>query len=437
MGDTRYLKKIRRGWYVQIAVPVDLQPLIGKKVVIRSLRTRNLEEAQVLRWEVAGQIKAWFHHLRQQPATADLVALAKKGRAIIEAGGSSPADMQWGLDRRIEEDARRRFGIDPATGDPVAPETVLAEYDRLRRIIEGSTGTLISEALESHLQEIGRRVRGQTLKARRRRVEAFQAHIGDQEVQTITRAHAGDYITRVLVPAPGSIKTKRDTVSDLSTFFGWCEQRGITDHNPFHRMAGTIRDTSRGTAERKQARRRPWSDAEIRRLRRAMAEHLKPDDPLHLVVEIGLYSGMRLNEICSMRRANVHGGAFHVVEGKTDAAIRAVPIHPRLEALIAAQAGPWLVPGLRPGGEDGKRSHGISKRFGRYVRQWGFTDRRLTFHSFRHGFITKLEQAGVPLPTIQLIVGHARQGETLRTYSAGTTQAQLAAAVARVEYEGV
>lgn len=59
-------------------------------------------------------------------------------------------------------------------------------------------------------------------------------------------------------------------------------------------------------------------------------------------------------------------------EGKTERSVRQVPIHPIIQPLIKRFAEDlkdgFLLPGLKPGGADKKKGHGISKRIGRHIR---------------------------------------------------------------------
>jgi integrase len=49
----------------------------------------------------------------------------------------------------------------------------------------------------------------------------------------------------------------------------------------------------------------------------------------------------------------------------------------------------------------------------------------VNLHSFRRWFITKAEQADIAPWVIAAVVGHARQGMTLGTYSRGPSEEQL------------
>lgn len=62
------------------------------------------------------------------------------------------------------------------------------------------------------------------------------------------------------------------------------------------------------------------------------------DDEMKAVTAIGAYSGMRLNEICTLRESsikNVEGVlCFEITEGKTKSAARIVPVHSKIIPLV-------------------------------------------------------------------------------------------------------
>ena len=49
----------------------------------------------------------------------------------------------------------------------------------------------------------------------------------------------------------------------------------------------------------------------------------------------------------------------------------------------------------------------VGKWFGRLVSSLGLTDPRLVIHSLRHGGITKLHSAAVPVNIVETLVGHS------------------------------
>jgi integrase len=81
----------------------------------------------------------------------------------------------------------------------------------------------------------------------------------------------------------------------------------------------------------------------------------------------------------------------------------------------------------------GDRSVDLSKRLGRRLRSFGFTDKSLVAsHSWRHRAATLLEQAGIVRDTCDYLLGHARPGEGRGRYSKGPSDEQLVAAARAV-----
>jgi len=141
-----------------------------------------------------------------------------------------------------------------------------------------------------------------------------------------------------------------------------------------------------------------------------------------------MYTGMRIDEICSLRAEDVvdeHGiPCLQITSGKTHAAVRLVPVHSALKPLIDAlkeEANKkgrdgYLLSGLVPGGPGAKRSWNIQKAFGRRKAALGFPKEQV-FHSLRGTFITKLKRAGAPVMLVKEIVGHHVNDLTFGQYS--------------------
>jgi len=137
---------------------------------------------------------------------------------------------------------------------------------------------------------------------------------------------------------------------------------------------------------------------------------------------IGLYSGMRLEEIAQLRHADlkrdVDGRVFiHVTdegEGqrlKTKSSRRGVPVHPLLtslglEALFVPGRRGWVFPELKLAGRPPKRGGQFSEDFTAYRRAVGVYQNLVDFHSFRHTLVTELREAGVDAGVVAFLAGH-------------------------------
>ncbi|MDO2432900.1 site-specific integrase [Enterobacter bugandensis] len=153
------------------------------------------------------------------------------------------------------------------------------------------------------------------------------------------------------------------------------------------------------------------------------------DDEMKAVTAIGAYSGMRLNEICTLRESsikNIEGVlCFEITEGKTKSAARIVPVHskiiPLLKSLLkTTHSGFLFYHASITDRADGKRSTWHTQQFTRAKRKalGEPAAERKVFHSLRHAFVQQLDRAQVPEDRIALLVGHERGStESFKTYS--------------------
>ena len=154
-------------------------------------------------------------------------------------------------------------------------------------------------------------------------------------------------------------------------------------------------------------------------LRAASASH----DPVRRwVTWLCAYSGARVSEVCQLRKEDVvcidtvWAMKFDPKAGslKTLSSERTVPLHPAvlsrgfLEFVQSADVGP-LFPALPPD-KFGKRGGNGTKVLGRWVRSLGVVDTRLApNHSWRHRLKTSGRRYGLAPDIIDAITGHAHR----------------------------
>ncbi|ENL9314664.1 site-specific integrase [Escherichia coli] len=153
------------------------------------------------------------------------------------------------------------------------------------------------------------------------------------------------------------------------------------------------------------------------------------DDEMKAVTAIGAYSGMRINEICTLRESSIKTIegvlCFEITEGKTKSAARIVPVHSKLIPLVKSllkttHSGFLFYHASITDRADGKRSTWHTQQFTRAKRKaFGeLAAERKVFHSLRHAFVQQLDRAQVPEDRIALLVGHERGNtESFKTYS--------------------
>lgn len=156
------------------------------------------------------------------------------------------------------------------------------------------------------------------------------------------------------------------------------------------------------------------------------------------LILMGTYTGARIEELCRLRVEHiitvdgVH--SFNIVESKTKAGIRVVPIHPALKSVVKR---------LTENSKDGYllqtsshnkydiRSDALGKAFGRLKTIQGFGSQHV-FHSIRKTAITQLVRADVTGTLIAELVGHETGTVTFDVYNQGASAKQKFRAIAKI-----
>ena len=433
-----YLKRRKLGWYVQLPVPLKHQEAMGAKVLTRSLRTRDESEAHKLRHRVIAELQQSINQTvaaaPKAPTAEAILESAARAREGVDAGEVSPVDAVPALDAMVSdflEEQGRKLGVD-AEGHPKVSPEVVATIRRAHHKLTGNPALTLGYQAERYLkQKEASPIRRQTVDDKRRHLDSFLDWIGrDTECKKVTKARASVYVDDVVMPRERAQQTKRAAINEVRQFFDWMELRDVVAMNPFAKLGKMLKESTRG---RQQAR-RPWTNAELLKVLRAVSQ----DDPLWPLAALGAYTGARREDICGLRIDSVEGDVLHVREGKTAAAVRRVPVHPVIQPLVRrlveTSSDGYLLPGLLTGGNDDKRGHLIGKRFLYAKNQAGVTDPRVVFHSFRNSVLTQMDAAGVALSLRQQIVGHERGGVTEGIYTDRAADLRLAAAIEHVSY---
>ena len=135
-----------------------------------------------------------------------------------------------------------------------------------------------------------------------------------------------------------------------------------------------------------------------------------------------IHTGMRINELLTMRRENVFPAAHYMVGGeKTKAGRdRTIPIHPRIQPIIAdwlaGNETEWLLPSKTGNHRDIST---VRKSFDSLMRHCGIQG--VTPHTCRHTAATLMISAGLDPAAIKQILGHADFSTTVNRYTHSDT----------------
>src|SRR5271163_3721505 len=121
MVDHRYLKQRRNGWNLQLPVPRAVQPKLGRKLIVQTLKTRDILVAQERRWAAVAEHKNTFARLAaDSPLTGqDIAAEARRSYEVtLAACELSPPmaepeiDPETGMAEDTPEIAGLRMNLD-------------------------------------------------------------------------------------------------------------------------------------------------------------------------------------------------------------------------------------------------------------------------------------------------------------------------------------
>lgn len=374
-----YLVRERSSCYaVKVSLPLYMRSLFGNRTAfMRSTGTTDIREARVIRDRIMYEFFTIRDRLKPKPQGNNV------DRVLNEL-------------RQVDQYVTQNAGVDFATAR-VCP-------------------SLIQLRDEFIVQHNDRR-KLSTLSKYIKAVEVFTAHFRckDFRLHEINRTMVTDWLD----------KAKQEKASQtLANYLGCLSQLVALAQNRYHDAPKENVFTGHKLDVRHDRESyEPFSGDELAKVYAMLDEEMKA------VAMVGMYSGMRLNEICSLQISNIKTvegvWCFEVTEGKTRNAARLVPIHSRLIALVKRliqdnHNGFLFYHASITERADGKRSTWHTQRFTRAKRkalgEQG-TERKV-FHSLRHEVAQQLDRNQVAEDRIALLMGHERgKTEAFKTYS--------------------
>ncbi|WPO28683.1 site-specific integrase [Pseudomonas sp. BO3-4] len=455
MPDNLIQKKGESTWYVRLAIPADVQKAIGCKVRIRSLKTGLRKEAKEASLPYLAQWKAEIAAARAQVQNRKenwKVEVALMGSAM----------------EKLTHKALQKFVKGPPTDLPAAvsafnEKLARGHADTARKATEtyGLTATEVAEAKEllrtpaAYLGTLNAKAVVAITPARLKAFREFRESRGgapkhvDQQVSKLERLSEFlkqealpinfDTVDQWLKSLNRAPKTLSQYLMAGTAFWKWAakyDERWRVEYkdkvNPFtgHELP------QGGGSETAGQDREIYTRTDALKLHKAALE--KKDQPLADLILLGWYTGGRIEELCKFTKDSVITvdgiPCFDFPRSKSKASKRVVPVHPSLlptiNRLIKDSTDTFLIP-TNSHDHYGKRSHAISKAFGRLRTAAGFSKLHV-FHGFRHTVVTELIRADVPDALAKELVGHETGSVTHDVYSKGASAAQKLTAISKI-----
>ena len=442
--NKQYLKKRHNVWWLRIRIPANAKELMGKTELWKNLKTRDLAEANMKKHKEIGLMyEEIAQALRDYEGIADKlskeVQISKYAEYLreekITSGGNDIEDtsiikldlLEGKLDKVYDSKvAQAILNSDDPQWEGQEPNS-LAKKNFIKSLkLTDQSYSSLSLVSKKFLAEEYKSLKNSSFRRKKTHIQNFINWTSDRDITKIDKKIVGEYITSIINknnPAPATIS---NIVSNVGSLFSWAEGRGYIVFNPFYNLKLPKKNkVSQG--------RKPWSDENIMTFLKS--ELIGVNE--FIATCVSLYSGMRLDEICNIQKTVINDNCFKVLEGKTKASRRKIPIHPVLKPLVErfldSKEEVYLIKGIKSGGYDNTRSWNFQKKLTRLRQKLGMPE-GVVFHTLRNTFATHMENLGIPRNHTSQIMGHKDSNMALDIYSAGLAIEPLVKSMKKLTY---
>jgi len=409
----------RRGlWFAVMEIPLALRPRFGGKVrFLKSLGTDSKATAMRRSGPIVAMWKRDIAAAKGNPNDNDAEWLR---RAIRNAKSE---DERKGIVEQIEDTA---YWVGAVNVEQLG----MSPYDNpeAKAFFSRATSHEFLDDLDGWLAMSNATARTQAMQ--QSVVEDFAKSF--PLVEDIDRPSVKRWVMAKLVDGL-SPRTVNRFVSVLRSYYRHLVTLGIAvDSEPFSRL-----EVARGhSKESERTVRQAFTPGEVVRL--LEVARAKGDEALASIIDLARWTGARREELASLRCSEISlsEGYFTVIDAKTKAGNRDVPIHSKLAATMArlteVSRDGYVISGLTST-KFGHRSDVVGKRFGKLKTKLGFGE-QLVLHSIRKTVASQLENAGVAEGVVADILGHDKPSMTYGLYSGGASLETKRTAVEKLNY---
>lgn len=403
-----YLEKRYRTWYVVLDIPKALRPKFGdKRRFVQSLKTESRTVADRAKLQILAEWQRQLERARTgSEGLEDMVSHFRSQLDRIEQYDGPHEDMRawWAgvLKGGVSPEATEAVGV--AMGE----RFLLTEYQN-------------RWASRGQVQEATKKAKLQKLKVLTKRFR----YADEITTRSLLEWVENDLIGR----QPLSSGTLRNYFTVWRDYWSYLERwHDLDQRNPFEQ--GILSDLQR-LATRPTIR-QVWEPEEYWDLLSGLDE----GDPLHSLVQLAAYTGLRKTLLCSLKLEDIQEDRFTVHKSKYEIVSREFPIHSKLVPVfqrLRKQTKTELLFNIESGQEE-RFSHTIGERFRVHKVRKGYGAGKV-LHSFRHTVASQLHKAQVPYYLVDLMLGWSVKGGStgLRTYTKADFD-QIRQAIEEVRY---
>ena len=308
--DGKYLVQKGRTWYVRLAIPKKVQDILGGQEFVKSLKTRDYQEAKLLKHKYldkyAQMISAAKKQLRSNRSKED--QLIDCGLMLRQINEQQPlTDDSWNSDV-LESKLEDLWGPEIAHSvlnahhhDYKGTQVPIGIVEVLKDAYKASDldTALLSLIKDKFIEVQKRSLKEYTCSRKLMNLERFIGWYGDKDIRSVQKKHVSEFLSELIERENYAKNTIDGILGDLSSFFNWAEGSGLVSHNPVNGVSKVI-PIPKGKSIDDQSN-LPYTDDMLCR----WFDHIKEEPMIFGISCIGLYSGMRLDEICSLKKEDV------------------------------------------------------------------------------------------------------------------------------------
>lgn len=407
----KYLQKRRRVWYAVLEIPKSLRPSFnGKPRLVQSLQTESQTEAERLVLGVVATWKAIFEAKRNGTAPSDAIAALKAEAEELRLKGWDSFDIKY-----HQRDVAEFFEDDGLIAAAGALHGEFKQFDLY---------------IEDYIAQAGGTPKTKDMKTSDLRRFASKFPYTDE----VSRLQVMDWVDHELMAEQKlSAATCRRIISACRGYWAYLERHHKLDiPQPFDKVVPSA--PRKKTKEDVRKRRKHFGRGDYQKL---LDGSQRRSEALSALIQLGAYTGARIEELCSLKLDNVTEDRFKIEDSKTSAGIREIPIHTHIRKLVAQlkkdSTDGYLLSGLTLN-KYNDRSNAVGKQFGRLKAGLGYGP-DYVFHSLRKGVATQLETAGIAENVTARLLGHDFRTMSYGLYSGGVSFEVLAKALGRISWK--
>ncbi|WP_135076768.1 tyrosine-type recombinase/integrase [Terasakiella sp. SH-1] len=422
----RYIVKQKQGYYAALEIPKPLHNHFGKRRFKETLKTRDISEAQRRALPIIAKWKCEIEAARNENQNSlerdhkfwrESLGIAETNSGYTDEQGEDiyPSEYDIILDHLQgqaekldkQEDGSGTDFYQQSTGQKAVTSDYIEEWKKALTNTEKTKDMKVSSV--------------------RRFAEKFTT------IDMVTKKEVRRWVDRLQQEDGLSLKTVKSILSACRDYWKYLTAIEVVseDYTPLNNLGLASKVTKDKANERKS-----FTEEEVLTLLGKAKE--KGDTSLADLITLGMWTGARIEELCSLKVNKVKDKSFEIEDAKTASGWREVPIHsklkPNIQRLVKDSKDGYVLSGLSEN-KYGDRSNAIGKRFGRLKTELGF-DRRHVFHSLRKTVISKFKHAGVNEDKAADIVGHDIPTMTYGLYADGSLLQEMIDAMEMITYRG-